>query len=142
MRATERMARASTLPLGLALAQVIFGGARGWTLRHTIGVETLLRDGDHAAVVAHLDHVEALRRILEHPVLAFELGRDALDRALDAERFAAADAAERLLLLEHARGGGGSAEVELRFEADHLLRARSEERRVGKGGRDWWGRYR
>src|SRR5262245_22414309 len=123
MRATERMARASTLPLGLALAQIVLRCARGWTLRHTIGVEALLRDGGHAAVVAHLDHVEALRRILEHPVLAFELGGDALDRALDAERFAAADAAERLLLLEHARGGGGSAEVELRFEADHLLRA-------------------
>ena len=58
-----------------------------------------------------------------HPVPAFELGGHALDRALDAERLAAADAAERLLLLEHARRGRGGAEVELRLEGDHLLRA-------------------
>ena len=55
-------------------------------------------------------------------MLALELGGDALDGALDAERLVAADAAERLLLLEHARGRGGGAEIELRPQRDHLLR--------------------
>src|SRR5262249_60517104 len=45
-----------------------------------------------------------------------------LDRALDAERLAAPHAVERLLLLEHARLGGGGAEIELRAKRDHLLR--------------------
>src|ERR1700693_5913146 len=54
---------------------------------------------------------------------AFELGDDPLDRALDAERLAAAHALERLFLLEHARGGGRGAEVEPRHQADHLFRA-------------------
>src|SRR5262245_17960086 len=107
----------------LALAQIIFSRASLRARRGAVGIELLLGDRDHAAVLAHLDHVEALRRILEHPMLAFELGGDALDRALDAERLAAADAVERLLLLKHARGCGGGAEIELRGERDHLLRA-------------------
>ena len=56
-------------------------------------------------------------------MLACELGNDALDRALDAERLAAADAQEWLLLVEHAGAGGGGAEIELRLERDHVLRA-------------------
>jgi hypothetical protein len=56
-------------------------------------------------------------------VLALELGDDALDRALHPERLVAADTVERLLLLEHARAGGGGAEIELRPQGDHLLRA-------------------
>src|SRR5262249_43316055 len=107
----------------LALAQIIFRGAHPRPRRRAVRVELLLGDRDHAAILAHLDDVETLRGLLEHPVLAFELGSDALDRALDAERLAAADTVERLLLLQHARAGGGGAEVELRGESDHLLRA-------------------
>src|SRR5712692_5153166 len=98
----------------LALAQVVLSGAHLRPRRGAVGIEFLLGDRDHAAILAHLDHVEALRGILEHPVLAFELGGDALDRALDAERLAAADAVERLFLLQYARGRGGGAEIELR----------------------------
>src|SRR5712691_5597075 len=107
----------------LALAQVILGGAHLRARRGAVGIELLLGDRDYAAILAHLDHVEASGGILEHPVLALELGGDALDRALDAERLAAADAMERLLLLEHPRGGGSGAEVELWMERDHLLGA-------------------
>ena len=72
--------------------------------------------------LAHADDVEALF-ILEHPVLAFELGDHALDRTLDAERLAAADAGVRLFLLDDAAHGGRGAEIDLRFERDHLFRA-------------------
>src|SRR4029453_1650744 len=78
----------------LALAQVIFGRARLGSWRGTVRIEPLLGDRHHSAVLAHLDHVEALRGILEHPVLALELGGDALDRALDPERLVAAGAME------------------------------------------------
>ena len=61
---------------------------------------------------------------LIHPVLAFELGNDALDRALHAERLAAADALGRLFLLDDAAHGSGGAEIDLRLQADHLFRAR------------------
>src|SRR5262249_14069810 len=105
-----------------AFAQIILRRARLRARRAGLRVALLLGDRDHAAVLAHLDHVEALRRVLKHPVLAFELGGDALDRAFHAERLAAADAQERLLLLEHARVRGSGAEVELRRERDHLFR--------------------
>ena len=75
------------------------------------------------AVVAHLDDVEALGRAFVHPVLAFELGGHALDGALHAERLAAADAAERLFLLEDARAAACGAEIELRSQRDDLLGA-------------------
>src|SRR5437763_11324096 len=65
----------------LALAQVILGGARLGPRRGAVGIELLLGDGEDAAVLAHLDDIEALRRILEHPVFAGELGGHALDRA-------------------------------------------------------------
>src|SRR5207248_2034226 len=52
-----------------------------------------------------------------------ELLGDARDGAARAERLAAADAGKRLLLLEHTRQRGGGAEVDLRLERDHLLRA-------------------
>ena len=86
-------------------------------------IEILLRHRRNAAVGAHLDDVEPLLGILEHPVLAFELGDHALDRAFHAERLAAADAGERLFLLDDAARGGGGAEIDLRLEADHFLRA-------------------
>src|SRR5688572_31558717 len=107
----------------LAFAQVVLGRAHGGTRRRAIGIEVGFGRGDHAAVLTHLEHVEALRLTLEHPVLAFELGDHALDRAPGAERFVAADAAEGLFLLEHAGRCGGGAEIELRRQRDDLLRA-------------------
>src|SRR5207253_1243166 len=107
--------------LFLALAQIILGRARLRARRRGVGIEVCFGGGDHAAVRAHLERVEAPSIALVHPVLAFELGDDALDRAFDAERRAAADAGERLLLLQDARGGGGGAEIELRLERDHLF---------------------
>src|SRR5262249_21133720 len=104
------------------LAQIILGGARLRPRRLAVGIKLLLGDRDHAAVLAHLEHLEPLRGILEHPVFAFELRGDALDSALDAERLVAADAVKRLLLLEHAGGRGGGAEIELRPQRDHFLR--------------------
>src|SRR6266478_3288620 len=105
----------------LALAQVIFGRASLGSWRGGVGIELLLGDRYHPAVLAHLDHLEALRRIPEHPVLALELGGNALDRALDPERLVAADAMKRLFLFEHAGARGRGAEIELRRERDHLL---------------------
>src|SRR5437879_7301826 len=109
--------------LHLTLFQVIFGRARRRTRRRAERIEIFFRHRDHAAVGAHLDDVEALGRILEHPVLAFELGGDALDAALDAERLAAANTAERLFFLQYARRRHCGAEVELRGERDDFLRA-------------------
>src|SRR5262249_10336591 len=51
-----------------------------------------------------------------------ELGGNALDCAFSPEWLAAADATERLLLLDHARERGSGAEVELRLEGNDLLR--------------------
>src|SRR4029079_1077566 len=119
----SRLGLAGALLL-FALAQIIFGGARLRARRSTVGIELLLSDGHYPAVLAHLDHVEALCGILKHPVLAVEFRDHALDRALDPERLVATDAVERLLLLEHARTRGGGAEIELRPQRDHLLRAR------------------
>jgi hypothetical protein len=62
-------------------------------------------DEHDPAIVAHLDDVEPPGGAGIHPVLAFELRHHAIDRALHAERLAAADAAERLLLLEDAGRG-------------------------------------
>src|SRR5215475_11917657 len=107
----------------LALAQVIFGRASLGSWRGGVGIELLLGDRHHPAVLAHLDHVEALRGILEHPVLALELGGDALDRALDPEWLVAADAMKWLFLFEHAGARCRGAEIELRTQGDHFLRA-------------------
>src|SRR6516165_4860715 len=107
----------------LALAQVIFGRARLGSWRGGVGIEFLLGDRDDPAVLAHLDHIEALRGTLEHPVLALELGGDALDRAFDPERPVAADAVERLFLFKHAGARGRGAEIELRPERNYLLGA-------------------
>src|SRR5262249_19619685 len=75
----------------LALAQVIFGRASLGSWRGGVGIELLLGDRHRPAVLAHLDHLEALRRILEHPVLALGLGRGAFARAFDPQRLVAAD---------------------------------------------------
>src|SRR6185437_6245597 len=110
-------------PLGFrrSLTQVIVRGARFRPRRRAVRVEAVLGHGGDAAVLAHLDDLEAACRILVHPMLALELGDDALDRAPDAERLVAANAVKRLLLLEHARRRDRRAEVEARRQADHLL---------------------
>src|SRR5689334_4049515 len=113
----------SLLRLRLALAQIILAGAHARAGRGAVRIEGVLGDGDHPAVLAHLEHLEPAVGAREHPVFARELGRDTFDRALRSERLAAADAAERFLLFEHARGGAGGAEVKLWGEPDHLLRA-------------------
>ena len=86
-----------------------------------MGIEGLFAYHRDAAILAHLDDVEAARRILVHPVPAFELGGDALYRAFDAKRLAAADAGERLLLLEHPRCNGCIAKGEARYEGDDFF---------------------
>src|SRR5579885_372359 len=103
----------------LALAQIVVGGARVRP-RLGVGIEVLFGDRCNAAVLAHLEDVEAPRRALKHPVLALELGGDPLDGALHAERLAADDAGKRLLRLGGARRRGGGAEVELGPEGDDL----------------------
>src|SRR4029453_6782426 len=60
-------------------------------------------------------------RALIHPVLAFELGNNAVNRAFHTERLAAANTSEWFLFLESAGYRGGGAEIELRFERDYLL---------------------
>src|SRR5262249_56667421 len=57
-------------------------------------------------------------------VLALEPGGDALDRAFNPERLVAADAMERLFLFKHAGARSRGAEIELRPQGDHFLRAR------------------
>ena len=47
-----------------ALAQIVLGRARVGPRRRAVGIEVLLGHRDHAAVLAHLDDVEALRRVL------------------------------------------------------------------------------
>src|SRR5262249_45905793 len=107
-----------------ALAQIILGGASLGPRCFPIRVEPLLGDRHNPAVLAHLDQVEALCGILEHPMFALELGGDALDRTLDPERLVAADAMKRLFLFEHAGAGGRGAEIELRPQRDNFLRTR------------------
>src|SRR6516162_3180769 len=107
----------------LALAQVIFGRASLGSWRGGVGVELLLGDCYDPALLAHLDHVEALRGILEHPVLALEFGGDAFNRAFNPERLVTANAVERLFLFKHAGARGRGAEIELRPQRNHLLRA-------------------
>ena len=98
----------SSFSFSVALAQVIVGGAYRRALGSAERIELLFRHDRDPAVGAHLDDVEPLLGVLEHPVRAFELGGHALDRTLDAERLAAADAGERFFLLDDAacRGSG------------------------------------
>ena len=56
-------------------------------------------------------------------MFACEFWRNPFNGAFHPERLAAADAVERLLLLEDARGCGRRAKIELRRKRDHLLRA-------------------
>src|SRR5262249_2668387 len=108
----------------LALAQVIFGRARLGSWRGGVGFELPPGDRPRPAVLPHLDHLQALRPILEHPGLSLRVGCDAPDRALSPARIVAADAMERLFLFEHAGARGRGAEIELRPERDYFLRAR------------------
>src|SRR6516225_2195017 len=105
--ASARSPLALARPLRLlALAQIILGGARGRPRRGGMRVEAILGDGSNPAVLAHFDGIEARRAAGEHPVTAGELCGNPLDGALHAERLAAADAVERLLLLQHVRARG------------------------------------
>src|SRR3954452_12087600 len=99
-RRRSRFSRLRLAALLITLPQIVFGGSHR-RARLAVGVEILLRHDGDAAVLAHLDDIETSRRAFEHPVLGFELGRNAIDRAFDAERLAAADALERRFLLEH-----------------------------------------
>src|SRR5476651_2684906 len=54
-------------------------------------------------------------------MLAFQFGDHAFDRAFDAERLAAADALERLFLLDDAAHRGSATEIDLRLQADDFL---------------------
>src|SRR5947207_15831456 len=74
VRGSVRAKQILILPLRIALAQIIFRGAWGGAGGGAEGGELFRRHRDDAAVRAHLDHVEALGRILEHPMLAVELG--------------------------------------------------------------------
>ena len=85
-----------------AIAQIVVccAGKRS----RAVGLETLFGNKVDTAVFAHLDDFQPFGRRLVHPVLILELGYDALDAAFDAERFVAADAAERFFFLENASG--------------------------------------
>src|SRR6185436_4230437 len=80
--------------LHIARAQIIFRRHDRRALRPGMRIETFVHDGFDAAIRAHLDDVEAFGvGALEHPVLlAAELGKHAVDRALGAEALSAADA--------------------------------------------------
>src|SRR6202040_2176992 len=106
-----------------ALAQIIVGRAQLRARWRAVRIEAFLGDGGDAALLTHFDDVKAAGGALIHPVLALQLGDDALDRALNAERLAAAHAGERFFLLEHACRGRDGAEVDPRDEADHLFGA-------------------
>src|SRR5256886_7081875 len=147
-RGARSMSRRSCLRLASALrllAQVILGRASLGSRRRAVGIKLLLRDRDHAAVLAHFDQVEALRGILEHPVFALELGGHSLDRALDSERFVAADAMERLLPLSTravavaARKSSCGVSVitfsgQVALHSAHCTQASSAKRSIGRSG--------
>ena len=115
--------QAIALP-ALALAQIVVGRAR-WRALGNAGerIELLFAHGDDAAVGAHPDRVQPLVARGIHPVPALELCRDLLDRALDAERLAAADAKRRLFFLDDLGRCPGGAEIDLRLQRDDLFRA-------------------
>src|SRR6202022_1018718 len=77
---------------------------------------------------------ETLRRAREHPVLAGELFGHALDRALDAERLAAADAMEWLFLLETAGGRGRQSRIARRGPRKSAASAARDCRRALRSG--------
>ena len=58
-----------------------------------------------------------------HPMRAFELADDALDRAFNSKGLAATNAMKRLFLLEDTRVSGGRAEIDPWYEADNFFRA-------------------
>src|SRR5262245_30428026 len=107
----------------LTLAQIIVGSARFRACRRPVGIELLCADYRDTAVIAHLQQLDARARALIHPVLPTELGNHAVDRALHAERLAAARTGKRLLLLEGTRHRGGGSKIEPRRKRDHLFGA-------------------
>src|SRR5260370_39492261 len=120
-RAVSR-ANANSLILVVSLTQIVVSRTRRGALGHAgEGIELLLAHGDDAAIGAHSDGVEALVAGRIHPVPAFELCCDAIDRALDAEGLAASHAKCGLFFLDHLRRRPGRAEVDLRLERDYLF---------------------
>src|SRR5438309_1137031 len=87
------MNRGMRLILVLTLAQIIIRRPWGRSFRNVLDrIELLFTHDDDAAVGAHPQGVEPLVANGVHPMPALELGRDPVDRALHAERRAAADA--------------------------------------------------
>src|ERR1700743_2326232 len=82
-----------------ALAEIIVGGPDR-PRRRPVRIEVFLGDDGNAAVFAHLDKIDPSRAARIHPVAPLELRHHTLDGALHAERLVAADAAERLFLLQ------------------------------------------
>src|SRR5690606_8808985 len=106
-----------------AFAQVVVGGANR-PGREVVRVETLGDHGADPAVLAHLEDTTARLALRAgiHPV-GGELVADPLDRRAGAERLAAGDAVEGLLLLHHPARHIPGGDVDPRREGDDLLRA-------------------
>src|ERR1700736_5102994 len=95
-------ANANSLILVVSLAQIVVSRTRRGALGHAgKRIELLLAHRDDSAIGAHSQGVEAFVAGRIHPVPAFELCCDAIDRAPDAERLAASHAKCGLLLLDH-----------------------------------------
>ena len=112
----------STLALLLPFAQIILGCPYRGPLRGAKRVELLFCHRRDTAVLAHPDDIEPFLRLFIHPVFAFQLGDDALDRALYSKGLAATDAFGRLFLLHDLAQGSGSTEIDLRLKAYDFLR--------------------
>src|SRR5690606_4129715 len=116
--------RSRLLRRGIALADVILGRSGRGAGRAGVGVEPVGHHRFDPAVIAHFHRVDPGRVLAcEHPVPAFELRGDALDRAFGAERLAAADAVERLLLLDHPARRAPGVEDEAGVQRDHNFKA-------------------
>src|ERR1700682_4597673 len=100
--------------------QIIVGGAER-SIRCAIRIEMRFGDHGNAAVLAHLDEVDAARRSCIHPVPALKFGDDTIDGALHSKRLVALDTAKRLLFLQHAGGSRGRAEVDLGLQSNDLF---------------------
>src|SRR4029079_19092909 len=108
--------------LHIARAQIILCRHDRRALRRGMRINTFVHHRFDTAVRAHLDDVEPPGiGALEHPVLLAEFCQHAVDRAFGAEGLAAADAVERLFLLQHALRRVPGLEVETRLDADDLL---------------------
>lgn len=94
-----------------AFCQIILGPAHSRTLSHAERRILDLELGVHPAIVTHADQASVVGQG-EHRVVAFQLGHDPFNRALDAEQLAAFDAGIRLLFLQYLQAQGGVGQVE------------------------------